>query len=539
MNFLTDKRILVIDDSSLILSAIRLMLINKGAVAKNVILAKDAKTTISACQNRSFDFILFDYNLGQGADGLQLLAHLKMAKLIAKECVIFIVTAEQSRQVVQGFSEWQPDGYLVKPFNINNMLPRMIACYRKKQSLIELEHCYLKRGFERAKNTLSRYATLSYCHELEHALLMWDGQTVQMCQQLKLLVEQGDDNARLSYANCLLNDGKTTDALSAVKPLLAIKRYQLSALDLHVSASLAQGQLQQAYDYLAQMNTVAPDNPQRLLMQFNLAVILNNTDYMQHAVERYQKTTQHLSWLNIDCQFNVLRYLLAQIEGLNESRYGSEFKRLETTYLHKRLKILQNPRALQLHEIKDILDARFALCIGDRQEALQIVSKYSDYATYVTLPFYCQLDIVHLYRRLALPLPDFINNLNKDEHSQHLLLQNTLQYTHSYQQLVDAQIRKIKSTENKGFYMQAVTQCIEAIDNLGINVELAQLLLRGFTKAIPINVTPQQLKQYYLLAKHSLTLNKNQVENSELYFKYCRYVESTVSFLNTQPKVAV
>ncbi|TMN69196.1 hypothetical protein CWB85_18025 [Pseudoalteromonas sp. S1727] len=415
----------------------------------------------------------------------------------------------------------------------------MIACYRKKYALIELESCYLKHGFERAKSRLSRYTALNYYNELEHALLTWDGQTAKLCHKLKTLVAQGDDNARLNYASCLLNDGNSTDAVNVIKPLLAIKRYQLSALDVCVSASLGQGQLQQAYDYLAQMNLIAPDNPQRLLMQFNLAVILNNTDNMQQAVARYQKTSQHLSWLNVDYQFNVLRCLLARIESLNEGRYGSDFKRLETNYLHTRLKILQNPRAVQLHEIKDILDARFALCTGDRQAAMQIVKKYSEYANYVELPFYCQLDIVHLYRRLAQPLPDFINSLNKDEYSQHLLLQNTLQYAHAYQLHVDAQIRKIKSAENNGFYMQAVCMSIAAIDDLGINIELAQLLLRGFTKAIPINVTPMRLRQYYLLAKHSLTLNKSQVTNSELYYKYCRFIESTVSFLNTQPKVAV
>ncbi|MBO7924817.1 response regulator [Pseudoalteromonas sp. K222D] len=487
MKFLSDKRILVIDDSALILSAIKLMLINEGAQTKNIVLAKDTSTTINACKYEQFDFIIFDYNLGQGADGLQLLAYLTMTKLILKSCVVFIVTAEQSRQVVQGFTEWEPDGYFVKPFNINNILPRMMVSYQKKNALTKLEDCYLKHGFSIAKQQLIKLANTSYYTEYEVQLLTWDGQTTAASNILKHLITQGDVAARLSYAKWLLIEGNTDEALDTLQPLLTIPRFRLNALELCVSAYFAQGSLQQAYELLMQMNILAPDNPQRLLIQFNLAVILNNNEYMQQSVSRYQKVTQQLSWLNIDCHFNVLRCLISQIENLEDDTYSSEFKRLETTYLSKRLSILKKPRAIQLREIKNILDARFALCNGDRKVALSIIKQYSDYSSYVTLPFYCQLDIVHIYRKLALPLPSFIEQLSTVDHSQHLLLQNTLRFTRIFQQQLDAQMRKIKIAEHNGLNLQAVTMTINAIKVYGIDLPLAKLLIRGFSKAIPLD----------------------------------------------------
>ncbi|WP_372762310.1 response regulator [Pseudoalteromonas sp.] len=534
MSFLRNKRILVVDDSSLILSAIKLMLLNEGALPQYIALAKDTRATLNACQYRQFDFMIFDYNLGQNADGLQLLAHLHMAKLIPKNCAVFIVTAEHSRAVVQGFSEWQPDGYFVKPFNMNNMLPRMKLIFRKKQALKELEECYLKHGFAAAKQQLNKLMSTTYYTEYQVQLLTWDGQTTAANNILQDALSRGDDNARLEYANWLLVEGNIDQALNVAHPLLAQPRFRLGALELWVSASLAQGLLQQAYDYLMQMNALAPDNPQRLLIQFNLAVILNNNDYMQQSVERYQRVTQQLSWLNIDCHFNILRCLLSQIESLGEGNYGSEFKRLKTTYLNKRLAILKNPRAAQLTEIKHVLDARFALCVGDRQVAINIVKQYSDYGSYITLPFYCQLDVVHIYRKLALPLPDFIEQLNTRDPSQHLLLQNTLRYTRIYQQQLDAQIRKIKAAEQSGQNLQAVSMTIKAIKTYGIDLPLAQLLVRGFSKAIPLDLPPEQLNHYYLLAKHSITLNKTQLEDSERYFQYCRFIESTISFFQAE-----
>ncbi|MBO7927895.1 response regulator [Pseudoalteromonas sp. K222D] len=537
MKFLHNKRILVIDDSNLILSAIKLMLLNAGAQQQHLVLAKNTQSTISACQARAFDFIIFDYNLGAGADGLQLLAYLTLAQLIPKSCVVFIVTAEQSRRVVHGFSEWQPDGYFVKPFNINNMLPRMIACYQKKYALKNLEECFLKYGFNEAKQQLNKLTGFSYYIDYEIQLLTWDRQTDAAKKRLNYAIAQGDENARLNYANWLLVAGDIEQAITLIEPLLTIPRFRLAALELKMSAHLAQGALQQADNLIMQMNAIAPDNAQRLLIQFNIAVILENNVQMQRSITRYQRLTQQLSWLNIDCHFNVLRCLLSQIESLDASNYGSEFKRLEKTYLEKRAALLKNARAAQLREVKQVLDARFAICIGERQVALEIVKQYSDHGSYISLPFYCQLDIVHIYRRLALPLPEFITLLNTTEHSQHLLLQNTLRYTHIYQQQLEAQIRKIKAAEFQGNHMQATTLIISTIKHYGIDLQLAKLLIKGFTKAIPMNAPPEQLKYFYLLAKHTLTANNNQFENSGLYVKYCDFIESSISFLHADPLV--
>lgn len=538
MSFLADKRVLVVDDSSLILSAIKLMLLKKGAQSANIILAKDAKTTIAACHTRAFDFILLDYNLGQGADGLQLLAYLSMAQLIAKHCVIYIVTAEQTRQVVHGFSEWNPDGYLVKPFNINLILPRMVACYKKKLALIELKARFLKTGLTGASKYLQRFHDKPYFIDYKIQLLTWDGQITAAKALLSAEVAKGDLAARLNYANWLLAQNAPADAFDYVKPLLSDSRFRLSALDVCACSSLTQGKLQQAYDHLSQMNALSPANPQRLLIQFNLATILNNYEQMQQTAQCYQKVTRQLSWLNIDCQFNLLRCLLVQLEALAANTTSETYTRLERNYVHQRSQLLQNPRSAQIQHIIQVLDARLALCNNEPQPAKQVIERYAEYTHYIELPFYCQLDVVHLYRRLMRPLPSFIAQLAKPEQSQALLLQDSLRYTAMYQQQLDAQLHEIERVENKGLHMQAVQLCLTTIEKYGVNLSLAKILIRGFSKAIPLDVAPVKLKHAYQLAKHCLSTNTAQ-QNNELYFKYCRYIESTVAFLHSDIKVAV
>ncbi|WP_288985694.1 response regulator [uncultured Pseudoalteromonas sp.] len=542
MSFLEDKYILVVDDSNLILSAIKLLLLKEGAQSQNIVLAKDSYSTVKACNNQSFDFIIFDYNLGDDEDGLQLLAYLTMGKLIPNNCVVLIVSAEQSREVVQGFTEWEPDGYFVKPFNMQSILPRMHACYRKKAAFIELESCYLKYGFELANQQLNKSLDTPYYTNYKVQLLTWDGQTSAANKIQKQLILQGDEDTRLSYAKWLLNAGDLKQAHEVVQPLLAIPRFRLAALELSANACLVQGLLQQAHDFLLQMNKLAPDNPKRLLIQFNIAVILNNKKHIQKSAERYHKVTQQLSWLNIDCHFNLLRFLVSQIERLSSEAYTDEFKRLQATYINKRYIILialrrSESRTSQLHEIKPIVDARYALCHGDLQPALKLIEQYRSYSSYEALPFYCQLDMLHLYRKLSIPLPDFIQQVSFDDYSQQLLFQHTLRLTHTYQQQLETQLRNIETAENNQLYAEAVSITIKTIETYGMNLPLAKMLIHGFIKGIPLDIPQTQLKYCYFTAKRTLMINKNQFQSSDIYVNYCRYLESTISFLKAESLV--
>ena len=115
MDILARSRYLIIDDSSVIQSATRALLIKLGVPNNNVISASNAQNAIEACRAHRFDILLIDHDLGSGSNGLQLLEFLQQKELIKPQTLVFIVTGNDSQDIFFGYAHFEPDGYLIKP----------------------------------------------------------------------------------------------------------------------------------------------------------------------------------------------------------------------------------------------------------------------------------------------------------------------------------------------------------------------------------------------------------------------------------------
>ncbi|MCK6263463.1 response regulator [Vibrio sp. ZSDE26] len=132
---------LVIDDSSMYRVSAREMLIKLGFTASDIVFAQDGKQAVSHCREQSFDLVLCDYNLGVAPDGYDLLDQLKEECLLPPSCVLVIITGDGSSEVVRGFSELEPDGYLLKPISfdiLKERLPKLISRKFKLRTPLDL-----------------------------------------------------------------------------------------------------------------------------------------------------------------------------------------------------------------------------------------------------------------------------------------------------------------------------------------------------------------------------------------------------------------
>lgn len=124
---------LLIDDVPEMRSALRIQLADCGLercdTARNI---KEALERIAA--NR-YDLIVCDYNLGQGADGQQLLELVRRRKTLPLTTVFLMVTGETSYEQVSTAAEYSPDDYLIKPFTSNILQTRLERIMDKKQAL--------------------------------------------------------------------------------------------------------------------------------------------------------------------------------------------------------------------------------------------------------------------------------------------------------------------------------------------------------------------------------------------------------------------
>ncbi|TDV63342.1 tetratricopeptide repeat-containing response regulator [Pseudomonas sp. LP_7_YM] len=128
------KSFLIVDDFSDFRSSVRSMLRELGV--KEVDTAETGELAIRACSQKRYDFILHDFNLGDGKkNGQQVLEDLMTDRLISHESVFVMVTAENSQAMVMSALEWEPDAYLTKPFNRASLAQRLEKIVQRKNLL--------------------------------------------------------------------------------------------------------------------------------------------------------------------------------------------------------------------------------------------------------------------------------------------------------------------------------------------------------------------------------------------------------------------
>ena len=143
-----ELRALVVDDSPSMRNALRLTLSNFGVT--KIQLAGNAAEAIFQVKNKSCDFILCDFNLGEGRDGQQLLEEMRHGNLISLETVFMMVTAESYYEKVVATAELAPDDYMIKPFSPEVLRNRLDSILLRKRAFREAYRHFLARNLEAA-----------------------------------------------------------------------------------------------------------------------------------------------------------------------------------------------------------------------------------------------------------------------------------------------------------------------------------------------------------------------------------------------------
>ncbi|MBF0519405.1 MAG: hypothetical protein HQK92_06755 [Nitrospirae bacterium] len=95
--------------------------------------------------------VLCDYNLGEGKkDGHQIFEELAYKKKIGYSTMFMMITAENTINLVMGVMDYQPDGYLIKPFTTKELVARIKAVEEKKQLFAGIDTVMKRKNFSEA-----------------------------------------------------------------------------------------------------------------------------------------------------------------------------------------------------------------------------------------------------------------------------------------------------------------------------------------------------------------------------------------------------
>ncbi|WP_413702431.1 response regulator [Psychromonas sp. KJ10-10] len=121
--------------------------------------ANNGNRAIELCQTTAFNFILCDFNLGDGKDGYQLFEELKLRGLMEPSTVFILISAETTLQVVHGLIELQPDDYILKPFSYKKLEHRLVRAFEKRKVLGKIYDSLVTKDYKRALNECTKATT--------------------------------------------------------------------------------------------------------------------------------------------------------------------------------------------------------------------------------------------------------------------------------------------------------------------------------------------------------------------------------------------
>ncbi|PKF76544.1 hypothetical protein CW749_26835 [Vibrio sp. vnigr-6D03] len=146
MNTIQNKKILVVDDCELIRNTSRIMILKIGFLAENIFMCSSATRALSLCKTHIFDVIIIDQNLGNGASGLEFLQALHLQELRAHDTIVIVATADNSVNVVQGFSSYNPNAYIIKPLRMDTLSTSIQSNLNLQKLSNNAIHAYQEAG---------------------------------------------------------------------------------------------------------------------------------------------------------------------------------------------------------------------------------------------------------------------------------------------------------------------------------------------------------------------------------------------------------
>lgn len=233
------KTFLIADDFSDFRSSVRSMLRELGV--KEVDTADTGEQALRMCAQKRYDFILHDFNFGDGKkNGQQVLEDLMTDKLISHESVFVMVTAENSQAMVMSALEWEPDAYLTKPFNRAGLAQRLEKLVQRKTLLKPI-----LQALDRGKPA----EVLAACTSLTEQ----DQRFAPLCHRYKAdaLRDLNQHDALESFLKTILADRATPWAYAGLGKLLFKRGKASEAQAVFERAMIAFPMIPALYDGLA------------------------------------------------------------------------------------------------------------------------------------------------------------------------------------------------------------------------------------------------------------------------------------------------
>jgi tetratricopeptide (TPR) repeat protein len=259
---LRDKTGLLIDDNAEMRSAVRIQLADAGLEKCDQ--ARNVKEAVDRLTFGRYDLVVCDYNLGQGADGQQLLELVRRKRILPLSTAFMMITGETGYEQVSTAAEFAPDDYLLKPFTSGTLRTRLERILDRKEALKPI-HKHMGEKGDRAK-------ALAACDEVIAAQPKYALDALRLKGEMLLAASRNDEAlalyesilqqrstpwAEVGKARCIAAAGSAEEAKAHLEKALQAYPNYLAAYD-SLAGLLEKTDKQAAQQVVEQALKVAP-----------------------------------------------------------------------------------------------------------------------------------------------------------------------------------------------------------------------------------------------------------------------------------------
>ena len=126
--------VLVVESQATMRAQLRNMLTSIGIEAPQF--AVSATMAMRRLRAQRYDLVLCEYNLGEGQDGQHLLEDLRQHRIIPRDTLFVMITAERNYERVTSACELAPDDYILKPLTAETLRVRLLRALEKRDAFL-------------------------------------------------------------------------------------------------------------------------------------------------------------------------------------------------------------------------------------------------------------------------------------------------------------------------------------------------------------------------------------------------------------------
>jgi DNA-binding NarL/FixJ family response regulator len=526
-SFYRCKQLLIIDDCAPVRTAIKAMAQQIGF--ESIHLARDANEAIAKCYDTAFDFILSDFNLGEGKDGYQLFETLKAKQLLAPLSCFIMVSAENQRQIVHGMIELQPDDYLLKPFTYQQLEERITRAVKNRIALRKIYVSLFDHDFHTAIAECD--SAVKKKPEFAPAAMRIKGELLlkqrlffeaehfyqQVLQRYKKLAW-----ARLGYALACFYQERWDDTELQLADLTQFDETKVEALDWLSRLYVKYRRFQIAHDTLYEAVLLSPKNIIRQKTLANLASIIGDKQTAVRINAKIVAAARH-------SMNDIAENYLNQARALVDAAYGGNVLERAVT-INNAAKIVDHLAkrfdTTKLSAELIILRSRFLAAKGELADAKQMISEIPlSYQHTISIDScmdaakaYFELGDLYASQRYIDKLQHILDRDDFLTETQRIMLemeQARHEELKAKLKLINAEAADAYQREN---YNEAFDRFAETFDYMPTNPSIALNLLQTLVKGASVT----QIRQRYVRMAVKL-LARDELDN-DMMLRFKRYL---------------